>query len=218
MRRILLSILTVVSAAVYMQQYITHDKMTASWGWFNVSVVGLILSAIVALIFVALPFFSSDRKTPVGALTLMVVGLILAVYGGIYMTEPKEEGALESAAGLTLPEEQVAEYHRESYARSRAGGHFYYWFYPNYYSSSVATPASSGGGGSFSAPSCSGDACEAYMYIFLILLVVILVIGSLFVPHFWVMAGMIFLTVMALTTLREFIFVDNDARKSKFSY
>ncbi len=52
-------------------------------------------------------------------------------------------------------------------------------------------------------PSCSGDECGAELVIGLLILTFILVIGSAFIPHFWLFSGSILLSIMTLIAIHD---------------
>lgn len=50
---------------------------------------------------------------------------------------------------------------------------------------------------------CEGEACGVLLVIALIVLTFVLVIGSAFIPHFWMLSGSILLSIMLLITIRD---------------
>ena len=49
---------------------------------------------------------------------------------------------------------------------------------------------------------CDDEGC---LVLILIFIVVICVVASMFIPHFWVLAGHLLLTIMALMAIRELL-------------
>jgi hypothetical protein len=52
-------------------------------------------------------------------------------------------------------------------------------------------------------PSCDGDECLIFLVIALVILTFILVIGSAFIPHFWLFSGSILLGIMVLMAIHD---------------
>ena len=59
------------------------------------------------------------------------------------------------------------------------------------------------GGLSLDIPDCNDEGCVWLLVIGLIFLVFILVIGSAYIPHFWLLSGALLLCIMALITLHD---------------
>jgi hypothetical protein len=58
--------------------------------------------------------------------------------------------------------------------------------------------------GSDSSSSCDDDACVAIVLIVaLVVITLVMVIGSAFIPHFWVLSGMVFLAILTIITIHE---------------
>ena len=49
---------------------------------------------------------------------------------------------------------------------------------------------------------CDGEGC---LVLILIVIVIVCVVASMFIPHFWVVAGHLLLTIMALMAIRELL-------------
>jgi hypothetical protein len=56
---------------------------------------------------------------------------------------------------------------------------------------------------SISLPRCDGDACAAYLVVGLIILVLILIVGSAVIPHFWLLSSSLLLGIMALIAFHD---------------
>jgi hypothetical protein len=58
--------------------------------------------------------------------------------------------------------------------------------------------------GSDSSSSCDDDSCLAIMLIVaLVVITLVMVIGSAFIPHFWLLSGMVFLAILTIITIHE---------------
>jgi uncharacterized protein (DUF983 family) len=58
--------------------------------------------------------------------------------------------------------------------------------------------------GSDSSSSCDDDACLAIVLIVaLVVITLVMVIGSAFIPHFWLLSGMVFLAILTIITIHE---------------
>lgn len=210
MKRVLSLAVSAIATVAYLVFVIRFQKFNAYWGPFSVVFLALVLGAIVAFLFFLLPWFREDREpVPVGMLSLCIVVVLVSLFGGVYMTEPVEPGAHISQAGMVINPGQP-EHQQAAYYNSRAGGTFYYWFYGGYGGSYYPSGSTSSGSSSSSgsAPSCSGKSCEGMAYVFLVILAIIVILGSLFVPSFWVAGALCFVIILWMITLREWFLVD----------
>lgn len=168
------------------------NKWGASWGAFNVIFIAIVAAVVVIFLVTGTDWFQDQNfYTPGWVFLIPIVALVLSVWLGIYMTEPMELGGMSAYQASTQQAEQREPY---DFNRSRA----YYYFY-----SSPTSSSSSSSSSGFSAPSCSGKSCNGYLIVILIILALVLVIGSAFIAHFWVMSSIILLTVMALITIHD---------------
>lgn len=212
-KRLFLLIASAISSIVYIFFFVQYDKLGAHWGWLSVPMVGIILTVILGVGFLFIPWYFSEESTPWLFINLALVVIFLSLYGGVYMTEPSQPGALTSEAGLTIQPDDP-EYPQVAYSRSRAGSNFTHIFYSNYGSGGN----SSGTVGSIPMPKCSGKSCNGIAMLFLIILALIVILGSLFVPHFWVAGAMIFIGLIWLMTVREWFVVERSESLSKLPH
>lgn len=206
MKRFIFLLAGIVCSAAYVSQVASYQKLSAFWGSFSVVVVAIALAIVGAVIFFVIPWFTNEESAGWGFIVLTTVVCLTAIFGGIYMTEPIERGATVSIAGQILPE-NPGQHQEYAYANSRAGGRFYSFFYGGgYYSTS------SGGSSvpsTVAIPKCTGKACSGVAMVFLAVCAIIVLVGSFFVPHFWVAGGLMFLTFVWMLVIREFYMVSD---------
>lgn len=177
-----------------------YGKWDASWGNWNVILVSLAVAAAAVVIILSTSWFhDQDYYSPIWVFLIPIGGICLCLWLGIYMTEPMELGgptAYQTATGNNTAQSQEEDFHR-----SRAFLYFY---------SSPSTSASSSSSTSFSAPKCSGKSCNGYLIVLLVILVLILVIGSALIQHFWVLSCILLATIMVMIAVHELRVVEYD--------
>ena len=186
---------TLIATIIFVAYTSHYDEWGSTWGPFSVILIAAILSSVLFL-FVRLTEWWTDHDwhTPNKVLIIPVVGLIICMGLGIYMTEPIEYGGLSAYQQENQQSPQTYDF-----SRTRIYPTYFYYFGSSSSSSSSATLGSS----SVHVPTCSGKGCSGYLVLLLIALVIILIIGSAIIPHFWILAGIILLTIMVITTIRE---------------
>ena len=131
-----------------------------------------------------LPYRERWERTPWWVFVIPLLGFVLCIFLGVYNTEPIELG------GHTRLE-------KYDFSQTRAGRSNYFYFWQN-------TGRSSG---SIDLPECTGKNCGyVYLAVLLILVVIVCVLGSAFIPHFWVLSTLLILTFMIVIASRELLF------------
>lgn len=189
---------TVVAIIAEVYFLFTYQKWTATW-WGGIPVIIIAVVCIGMILYggVTMRWFQNrERRTYWWVFALFFIGWMVSAYVGINRTEPIEFGALPPVE-------------REDYS--------YNWGTTRASNSSFFSDSS----GSFSsvdfaAPSCDGDACGAVvLFILIVMIVLICISGSAFIPHFWVVATCMLLTAMAIVALRELLVVDSSWKSEK---
>jgi hypothetical protein len=147
------------------------------WG-LNVSVwIGaFVVMAILGILVFFLDLY--EDETPDYFIAILIGAVLLCMLGGIYFTEPQER--------TTTSVEDTA---HPVYFRS--SGAYYYLF------------GSSNSGGDGSSIHVSSGSSKGKSYAIMIILVVLLVVGSFIIPHFWVSAALGVLFLLWIFTLKE---------------
>jgi hypothetical protein len=173
---------TIVTAIMLSATLVWYKKWEASWGPLNVLAVSAAVVAITLVVGIKSQWFQDRRQRLEPRVFLIpLAGLVLSVSLGLYSTEPKEFGRQTRNRGF---ESQAARWSATRASEGRFLG------------------ATIGDSLHLIDIDCDGEAC---LVLFLIVIVVICVVSSAFVPHFWVLAGHLLLTIMALIALRELL-------------
>lgn len=193
-RAMLMSAVTAGCAAVWLYFIVTKAKWEANWWGVPVLLVGVVVALLGGYMMLHTTWFQKrPRRTPYWVLVISVIGFGLCAWLGIWYAEPVpdlhgDDGIIDS------PSPQAYNY---SNTRSGSSSFYDYWFLD-----SVADGASIG------LPECSDDDCAVvYLGLLLILVVIVCLIGSAFIPHFWVVATMLMLTFMVIKSAREFLYM-----------
>ena len=193
------TIVAIIAEAYFLFQY---QKWTAIW-WGGVPVIVIAVICIGAILYggVTMRWFQNRaRRTYWWVFALFFFGWIVSAYVGMYNTEPIELGAWSRL------ERQNYSY---NYNLTRAGR-------STFFDSSSSSSSSSTFDFSSAASGCSDDDCGALLlFIVIVVIVIICIMGSAFIPHFWVVATCMLLTAMALVTLRELLVVDSSWKDEK---
>lgn len=156
--------------------------------WFGVSV--LLISTIVAIGTAILCFRSEwfqDRYERLSKRIFIIpaVGFAICALLGSYYAEPQGYGQLS-------PLEQDMLARSEQYSQESRGSQFFYMMGRSASSSSSSIEFD-----------CDEEGC---LVILLMIIVIVSVIGSALIPHFWLLATMLLLTIMLMVSLRELLF------------
>jgi hypothetical protein len=197
-RKYIYAAISLACAIIFTMIVWQYKKWTATW--FGVPVVFIAIPACLLLAYglSRLEWWQSRyySSTP-RVLLILIGGIILSTFLGVYYTEPRVEDAWTSG-------------HVYSYQESRAGG----WYYYNFASVNSGNSSSS----SSSSPDIDMDNMdgEAVLVIFLIVLVIIIVLASAFIPHFWVFGGALLITALLMVAYREFILEESRYRRYQY--
>ena len=154
-------------------------KLEAMWGAIPVAVPTLIAMAALAWFIPRTRWFRDfAQTTPVGIFIVPTIGLIFTLLVGITRTE--------NLTVLQATRQEVIEYNTPpaTVLLQQAAGIGEWGMY-------------------LGVPSCDGEECLVFMVIALVVLTFILVIGSAFIPHFWLFSGSILLGIMALIAIHD---------------
>ena len=209
----LLTVMAVGGSAIFIQQVLHFRKIEAYWGPIPVTLIAVVCALCVAAALLMTDWYK-ERYWRTGAkwIWAIVIGFVLSFWLGVFFTEPLEYGAMSrndkvAATSHQSSSEQPA---ANDYSRSRTGT----FYYSNWYSSGgTSNSSSSSGGGSFK---CSGKSCEGIAYALLIALVLILIIASAVIPHFWVVACLLLLTVIWILFIRELLVNEQRRQYSRY--
>jgi hypothetical protein len=177
--------------------YTIYGKWDATWGGINVILIGTLVSVIVAVISFNTNWFQVRHlRLPTWVIMVPVIGSLFCAGLGIYFSET------EVSSGPRLDSETGATYQPQS----RGSFIYHSWFYADDFSSGM----------SISLPECDDKDCGyLYLGILLIMLVVILVLASAFIPNFWVLATLLLGTIYGIIVLRELLFSPRKAKEEE---
>jgi hypothetical protein len=170
---------TIVAGILLLGILVWYQKWYASWGPVNVLLVSAVMIAVTLIIGLNSRWFQSrDRRTSSQVFLIPLAGLVLSVSLGLFYAEPREFGGRTRNSGLA-PES-------ERWAATRASQLYMLddlgMVIPDF--------------------DCDDEACLVLLLIFI---VIICVVASMFIPHFWVLAGHLLLAIMALMAIRELL-------------
>jgi hypothetical protein len=144
-----------------------------------------------------------DRGTPTRLRfkILPIIAFILCAGLGIYFTEPLESGGSITRSGNPAQSggpaptgNRRSSTYQYDCSRTRAGGS-YLW-----------SALFDLGGGAGDVAVGAGDLDEGCVILLLVALVVMLIVGSVLIPHFWALATFLLLVIMAMVAYREWRF------------
>ena len=172
---------TIVAAVVLAAILVWFKKWEASWGPVNVLVISAAVVAMALVVGLRSGWFQHrQRRSRELVFLIPVAGLMLTAGLGLYFTEPREFGGQTRSAGFASEGDR--------WAASRASG----W-------DLLGTTDEDDEEVDMS---CDGEEC---LVMYLILLVIVCVAAAMFIPHYWVVAAHLFLTIMVLMALRELL-------------
>jgi len=171
----------------FLQVYLIVEFRKWNAEWFGVSV--LLISTFVVVVTAVLCFRSGwfqDRHYRLSEAIYLIptVGFIVCVLLGAFYAEPKQFGELSPMEKDKLARSD------QYYGSSRGSQVFYY----------MGSDSTSGSSIDFD---CDGDECLGLL---LILIVVICIVASALIPHFWILATMMLLTIMFMVAIREILY------------
>lgn len=200
-RRKRIAFLTLTGLTLVSWLYLVWEfhKWDAKWGSIHIGIPTLVVAALIGGWIYRRDWYQ-DQTNPTGwkFMIIPLIGFLLAASLGIYYTEPIEHGGVitrngNSAASDTNAQSvsQRSSDHRYDYSRSRASD--VYLFSSLFDLGELAEGA--------------GDSDE-FCLVFLIGLVILLIIGSAVVPHFWALSTFVLLVIMAMMAYREWRLVE----------
>lgn len=159
---------------------VMYRKWLASWGLVNVFLVALIVAGIGIYLGLRSSWFQwRTYKTKPWVFFTLMFGFVVCSMLGMYYTEP----------GSHLPVNRDNYQYR--YEDSRAGGDV-----------TIFQSYNMGGSASNVDIDCDGDECLGLLFI---VVVVICIIGSAVIPHFWVVATILLSSQMCMVSLRDLL-------------
>lgn len=175
---------TVIAAGIELVTLFWFRKIEAYWGSLNVIFVALVVVALTLVLALRSGWFQiRRRRLATRVYVIPAVGWLICILVGIYFAEPIEYG------GPTQLERSQAV---PAVTNSVVGRQTTYFIVNNM-------------GDAVTNLDCDDEGC---LLVLLIAVVAISVIASATVPHFWVVATMMLLTLMAVITLRELLYRD----------
>lgn len=173
-----------IAALTFSFFVLRFDKLEAMWG-----PIPVVLPTIVGVLFLiwyiprTLWFLDFDVYTPMLVFLIPTIGFVITLVIGLTKTE-------------NLNPIMVARQESIEYNANQSDGSFF-------------LIAARMGVSIFEAdiPMCSGDDCGIFLVIALlvlaIILTIVLVIGSAFIPHFWLFSGSILLSIMVFIVIHD---------------
>jgi hypothetical protein len=165
-----------------------YRKWAADWGGFPVLLVAVFAAAIMSIWLIRKRWFTDqNRSTRWRFMIIPAVAFILCAAAGIHFTEPSQ-ARTGGAINRRSPDYQY------DHNLSRTGGF-----------DMLALGLDFGSG------AADADADEGCMLLLLVLAAIMFILGSIFVPHFWVLSTLLMNVAMLLLTFREWRIVAPDA-------
>lgn len=165
-------------------------KWGARWGGIHVVIIAVVAAAVMGIWLVRRRWFTKrNRSTDWRFMIIPAVAFVLCAGAGILFTEPAR--GRSNAASDTRTSE-----HQSDSGQSSAGD--------GYFFASILDLGSS---------AADADVDEGCLLVLLAVLAIALIFGSLFIPHFWVLATFLMTAAMALFTYREWQMVAPDAER-----
>lgn len=185
-------VITCAAALLQAGLMLWFGKIYASWGPFNVLIVALLAIALVLVWSIRSDWFQVRRSHLSTRVYLIpAIGWLICILIGIGFAEPREYGGvsrLERSQTVTSEEYQGLMSSGDSYVFWRTAG---------------------SAGEAISDFDCDDEGC---LVVLLVVIIVVAVLASATIPHFWVVATMLLLTLMGVITMREILYTDGDAR------
>lgn len=200
-KRITFLTLTCLTFVSWLYLFWEFHKWDAKWGSIHIGIPTLVATAVIGGWIYRRNWFQ-DRTNPTGwkFMIIPLAGFLLAASLGIYFTEPIERGGTvthsrNSVGGgaNTQTASQPSSDYQYDYSRSRASDVYFF--------SSLLDLGELAEG--------AGDTDEFCLVFLLVGLVILLIIGSAVIPHFWALSTFVLLVVMAMFTYREWRLVEN---------
>jgi hypothetical protein len=171
-------IATAVAALIFFYFVLKLHKIEATWGGLPVIIPAGIVVVIGSLIVLNTSWFHDQHlPTPLWAFFIPAIGIALTLILGLQT---------ENSRNLSWnAPDQVVYNDFNPVASDILNSDFLF-------------------SGSDSSSSCDDDSCLAIMLIVaLVVITLVMVIGSAFIPHFWLLSGMVFLAILTIITIHE---------------
>jgi len=171
-------VLTGILALVFLYFFLKLHKIEAAWGGIPVYIPAFILAGIGTMIVVNTRWFHNQQlRTPLRIFLIPLLGILISMWLGIQTENPRN---------LSFDVQNQVVYNE---------------FTPLAFDF-IRVPFSVGG--SVGSLDCDGDACLiAVLVIALIVITLLMVIGSAFIPHFWLLSCLVLLTILMIITIHE---------------
>jgi hypothetical protein len=169
---------TGLAALIFFYFVLKLHKIEATWGGLPVIIPAGIVLVIGTLIVINTSWFRDQHlPTPLLVYFIPVIGIALTLILGLQT---------ENRRNLSLN------------VLDQSGYNDFTPLASDFFESSLFS------GGSDSSASCDDDGCVAMMLIIaLVVITLVMVIGSAFIPHFWLLSGMVFLAILTIITIHE---------------
>lgn len=184
-KTMIMAILTVLIGLAFTYLVFRYDKFAAKWGIFPIWMLALVVVALGTYLVSLTDWFNNQRyRTPFWVFLIPLAGIAVSTGLGIVNTE------------------DVRHIDPTSEIYTETGYNYYYS--PRYLNFSSGGDLDSGGGFDADDFDCDGEGCAYILLLVLLIIVtVVLIIGSAFIPHFWLLSGILFLTIMIIITIHE---------------
>ena len=173
-------VLTIAAGMWFIFMVLKNNELSSTWGFVPVVIPTFFVVGAAMWWIVSTDWFQDNSfRMPFWVFLIPLAGLLLSTYLGLNAIT-NDARAIESG--------------------QPAGSTYYMNSFNNYY-------VSGGNTSNIEIPKCSGKSCEGEAYLFLLILLIvltlILILGSAVIPHFWLLAGALFLGIMWLIALHE---------------
>lgn len=182
------AILTFIAGTAFIILVLRFHKMEATWFGIPVWIPSVLVSGIMSYVVSRTSWFNDSHfETPAWVYIVAISGFAVAMILGISQTE--------DVRLLNL-----------GYSTENGGYNYYQFNTYNYYGDSRGYSESV----DFDLPECEGDECTGMGYVIcgiaFVVFVLLLIIGSAFIPSFWLFSGMIFVGMMVLIAMNSLMY------------
>lgn len=171
-------VMTGILALFFLYFFLKLHKIEAAWGGIPVYIPAFIVAGIGTMIIVNTRWFHNQQlRTPLRIFLIPLIGIVLSMWLGIQTENP---------GNLSFDVQNQVVYNE---------------FTPLAFDF-IRVPLSAGSSvGSFD---CDEDFCLiVVLVIALIVITLLMVIGSAFIPHFWILSCLVLLTILMIITIHE---------------
>lgn len=182
-------VVTILAALIQVGILLWFEKIYASWGPFNVLMIALLTIALAFVLSIRSDWFQM-RKNRLSKRVYWIpaIGWLICILIGVRFAEPREYG------GLSQLERSQSGISEQNPGSTRSGNSYVFWTTADFASEVIADF------------DCDDEAC---LVVLLVLVVAVVVLASATIPHFWVVATMLMLTLMGVIALRELLYTDH---------